>query len=67
MQGTIKNVKERGDFGFIAPDEGGGDVFIHVSAVAHLGIKSLVDGWRVSFDIGPGKAGKTQAVNVAML
>ncbi len=49
--GTVKFFNTTKGFGFIAPDGGGKDVFVHVSAVEAAGIRSLSEGQRVSFDI----------------
>ena len=55
---------ERG-YGFIKPDDGGRDVFVHVTAVERAGLKSLTEGQRISFDVEPDKKGKgPKAVNL---
>ena len=52
-------------YGFIKPDDGGPDVFVHVSALQASGIDSLNEGQRVSFDVEPDKKGKgPKAVNL---
>jgi CspA family cold shock protein len=52
-------------FGFIAPDGGGNDVFVHVSELEKSGLSSLSPGAKVTFDVEPDKkSGKTRAVNV---
>ncbi|HYM17416.1 MAG TPA: cold-shock protein [Micropepsaceae bacterium] len=55
--GTVKFFNATKGFGFIAPDGGGKDVFVHVSAVEAAGIRSLSEGQRVSFDIQPDARG----------
>jgi CspA family cold shock protein len=55
---------ERG-YGFIKPDDGGRDVFVHITAVERAGLKSLTEGQRISFDVEPDKKGKgPKAVNL---
>ncbi len=49
--GTVKFFNSTKGFGFIAPDQGGQDVFVHVSAVERAGMRSLVEGQKVSFEI----------------
>ena len=57
---------ERG-YGFIKPDDGGRDVFVHITAVERAGLKSLVEGQRISFDVEPDKKGKgPKAVNLVV-
>jgi len=55
-EGTVKWFNEQKGFGFIAQD-GGGDVFVHYSAIQAGGFKTLAEGQRVSFDVGQGKKG----------
>jgi CspA family cold shock protein len=57
---------ERG-YGFIKPDDGGRDVFVHITAVERAGLKSLNEGQRISFDVEPDKKGKgPKAVNLVI-
>ena len=56
--GTVKFFNASKGFGFITPDEGGSDVFVHVTAVERSGMAGLNDGMRVSFDTEPDKRGK---------
>ena len=66
-EGTIKTVTERG-FGFISPDDGSPDVFVHVSAVERAGLSLLREGQRVSFDVATDpKQGKTNAQNLKVV
>jgi cold shock protein len=51
-------------FGFIQPQDGGTDVFVHISAVEQAGLKTLNDGQSISFDLEQGRQGKTSAVNL---
>jgi cold shock protein len=64
-QGTVKMFKTDKGFGFIAPDEGGKDVFVHANDLEKSGLSSLDRGQKVTFDIEPDqKTGKLRAVNV---
>lgn len=62
-QGTVKWFNPTKGFGFIEPEGGGGDVFVHISAVEKAGWRSLNEGQRVSFDITADK-GKNSATNL---
>lgn len=56
--GTVKFFNTEKGYGFIRPDDGGRDVFVHVSAVTRSGLTSLAEGQRVSFEVEPDKRGK---------
>ncbi|HET9396944.1 MAG TPA: cold-shock protein [Nitrospiraceae bacterium] len=63
--GTVKFFNQSKGFGFITPDQGGKDVFVHVTAVERSGIGPLDEGMRVSYDTEPDKSGKgPKAVNL---
>jgi len=61
--GTVKWFNGQKGYGFIQPDSGGKDVFVHISAVEKAGFSSLVEGAKVTFDIVPNK-GKESAENL---
>ena len=61
--GTVKFFNSTKGFGFIAPEGGGKDVFVHATAVEMAGLRSLTEGQRVSFDIQPDARG-SKAVNL---
>jgi CspA family cold shock protein len=61
--GTVKFFNATKGFGFISPEGGGKDVFVHATAVENAGMRSLAEGQRVSFDIQPDARG-SKAVNL---
>jgi CspA family cold shock protein len=64
-QGTVKWFNSQKGFGFIQPDGGGSDVFVHISAVERAGLNSLTEGQRVAFDVVEDKrAKKSSAENL---
>lgn len=64
--GTVKWFNSTKGFGFIQPEEGGPDVFVHISAVEGAGLRGLNEGQRVSFDLEQHR-GRTSAVNLKAL
>jgi cold shock protein len=62
--GTVKWFNPQKGFGFIQREEGGADVFVHISAVEQAGLTTLKDGQKVSFDLEAGRQGKTSAINL---
>ena len=66
--GSVKFFNDQRGYGFIKPDDGGRDIFVHVSALEAAGIKSLQDGERILFDTEPDKKGKgPKATNLVRL
>lgn len=62
--GTVKWYNSQKGYGFIAPEDGSKDVFVHISAVERSGLGHLTEGQKVSFDIEKGQQGKVAAVNL---
>jgi CspA family cold shock protein len=68
MTGTVKFFNQDKGFGFITPDGGAKDVFVHISAVQGSGLNGLADGQKVTFDTEPDKRGKgPKAINLQLL
>jgi CspA family cold shock protein len=63
--GKVKWFNPTKGFGFIAPAQGGGDVFVHISALERAGLRTLNDGQDVNYEIAMEK-GKTSAVNIKL-
>ena len=59
--GTVKWFNATKGFGFIAPDEGGNDVFVHISAVEAAGMTGLADDQKIGYDLIEGRDGRTMA------
>ena len=62
--GTVKFFNENKGYGFIAPDGGGNDAFVHISAVERSGMRTLRQDQRVSYDLQEDRRGKMAAVNL---
>jgi cold shock protein len=62
--GTVKFFNDSKGYGFIAPDDGGQDAFVHITAVERAGLRTLTQNQKVSFDLEQDQRGKTKAVNL---
>ena len=67
INGTVKFFNTTKGFGFIQPDTGGKDAFVHISAVERSGISSLNEGQKVSYELERGRDGKESATNLQLL
>ena len=65
-KGKVKWFNKTKGFGFIAPDEGGKDVFVHISALERSGIDNLADDQKVSFEMSSGRDGRESADNIEL-
>jgi CspA family cold shock protein len=65
--GTVKWFNSVKGYGFITPDEGGKDAFVHISAVERAGLHSLSEGQRVAYELQPGRNGKSSAENLKLV
>ena len=64
--GTVKWFNSTKGFGFIAPESGGKDVFVHISQVERSGLTALADDQKVTFDVEAGRDGRESAINLAL-
>ena len=65
--GTVKWFNTTKGYGFIQPDDGGRDVFVHISAVERSGMTGLSDGQKVSYDLESGRDGRSSAANLQLI
>ncbi len=66
-EGTVKWFNTAKGYGFIAPDDGSKDAFVHISAVERAGLSSLSEGQKVSYELQPGQRGKSSAENLSII
>ncbi len=64
--GTVKWFNATKGYGFVEPEDGSADVFVHISAVEQAGLQTLNEGQRITFEVVPGKSGKSAAENLAL-
>ena len=64
--GTVKFFNPTKGFGFIEPEDGSKDAFVHISAVERAGLTTLSEGQKVTYDLETGQNGKTSAVNLSV-
>ena len=64
--GTVKWFNATKGFGFIQPDDGSNDAFVHISAVQRAGLAGLREGQKIQFDLVPGRDGRTSAENLVV-
>ncbi len=65
--GTVKWFNSAKGYGFIEPEDGSKDAFVHISAVERAGLSSLNEGQKVSYDVQPGRDGKSAAENLSII
>lgn len=65
--GTVKWFNMQKGYGFIQPDEGRNDVFVHISALERAGLRTLADGQKVKYDLEEDRRGRASAVNLEPL
>lgn len=66
ITGTVKFFNTTKGYGFIAPDDGGKDAFVHISAVERSGLSTLNEGQKVTYELQTGRDGKVSAGNLAL-
>ncbi len=64
--GTVKWFNTTKGYGFVAPESGGKDVFVHISAVERSGLTGLADDQKVTYDLEVGRDGRESAINIAL-
>ena len=65
--GTVKWFNPAKGFGFIEPEDGSNDAFVHISAVERAGLSTLNEGQKVSYELQPGQNGKSSAENLSII
>ncbi|CUH84690.1 cold-shock protein [Thalassovita mediterranea] len=65
--GTVKWFNTTKGYGFIAPEEGGKDIFVHISAVERSGLTGLADNQKVTYELQEGRDGRESAINLALV
>ena len=65
--GTVKWFNSQKGYGFIQPEDGGADAFVHISAVERAGLRTLREGQKVEYELTPGRNGKFSAENLVAL
>lgn len=66
MIGTVKFFNTTKGFGFIQPEDGGKDAFVHISAVERSGLSGLAEGQKVRYELESGRDGKVAATNLSL-
>ena len=66
IKGTVKWFNPVKGFGFISPDDGSKDAFVHISAVERAGLGELKEGQRLEYELQPGRDGKSSAENLTL-
>jgi CspA family cold shock protein len=66
ITGTVKFFNATKGFGFISPNDGSKDAFVHISAVERAGLSGLAEGQKVSYDLESGRDGKVSATNLSL-
>lgn len=65
--GTVKWFNTTKGYGFIAPDDGGKDIFVHITAVQRAGLESLSDNQKVAYELREGRDGRQSASDLELL
>jgi cold shock protein len=65
-KGTVKWFNPTKGFGFVQPESGGKDVFVHISAVERAGLDTLADGQKITYDVESGRDGRESAANLQL-